>query len=295
MRKKCGASDLQVLKMLLGMVEIEDGETCRSDAETVFVHPNDPTLDGPYTPQTSKRVEFDKDGYPTDLADDGSPKRRRIFGKSPPIASAAQSPPARKLVERPSFLSQDSDGFPAALRAATPFPAQPCKSKAPKKEAVPLTADSMGYIPHAAKSETRAKPKAAAAVSKPKAKAKASADVAKPQAKAKAAADVAKPKANATAKATAKAEAQAKAKAPAKAAGKDWGHMFYKASNAMAIRRKFGKCNQIFSFSIGVKANLTADRYNGLLKLAKTCILRLLEGAAEDEVQAWAREQVKTI
>ena len=106
--------------------------------------------------------------------------------------------------------------------------------------------------------------------------------------------------------AKAKAHAKGKAKAKAKAGAaipvvsgengkKDWGTMFYKATGSFAIRRKWGKKEQVFQFKCPKGNKLNQEAKGKLEILAKKCLVRLLEGEMESEVGAWAQSQARLI
>lgn len=109
-----------------------------------------------------------------------------------------------------------------------------------------------------------------------------------------------RPKAKAKAQATGKAKAKAKAKAKVGAAEvgnirKDWGKMYYKHSGCFAIRRKWGKKEQIFQFKCNNANKLSASQHAALEVLSRKCILKLLEGCDEVQVSQWAQRQAQMI
>ena len=213
----------------------------------------------PATPIRSlkKELSLDDDGYPCLLTAPSSRYRIRIKSPDPAGSSVA------------SQLQQES-----------PAQAQLCPNSDPRQSqsSVPgsLNPEALGYVPvpkspAAAKAEAGVK---AAAKAKAKAKAKAAAHsngsvASKPKAKAKAA-------------------AQSHSSGPV-----DCQFMFYKKDNSMGIRVKGG--NQIFSFGIGSNNLVTKERFIALERLAKLCVIKLLEGQDVEEVKTWARQKALPI
>ena len=71
----------------------------------------------------------------------------------------------------------------------------------------------------------------------------------------------------------------------------DWIHMFYKNSNAYAIRRRHGDKKQIFSFKSSTKP-FNDDIKNQLLAIANMCLDKLKAGVSESDVETWAKAQM---
>ena len=103
--------------------------------------------------------------------------------------------------------------------------------------------------------------------------------------------------------ASAKAKAKAKVSVPPQTQGHceallpggklDCSWMFYKNNNSIGIRLRGGR--QIFSFGIGAKTTVTSIRYQALVKLAKQCIIKLLQGEGIDATKTWSQQQVQSI
>lgn len=102
--------------------------------------------------------------------------------------------------------------------------------------------------------------------------------------------------------ATGKVKAKAKGKGKAQAQSgtppgqvKDWTKMYYKATGSFAIRRKWGKKEQVFQFKCSKGNKLNTKQHSALEMVAKKCIVKLLEGAEELEIAAWSMQQAALI
>jgi len=246
--KKCTAEQLQQLKDLISMLQLDEGPDdeggCISEQETVWLDPAAPAT--PMSRILKREVSLDADGYPHMLSSHGSPVHRRITTKSPPAAS--------------------SPGAPGVLSAALLGYED---SKAKEVADAPSSAKAKASTKSAGSAAAPFDPKAKAKLD-PKAKTKVN-----PKAKTKSAA-VSPGSVNAHKRSMMDA-AQSKAELEASASNTklDFVWMFYKNSNSIGIRIKGGQ--QIFSFGIGAKSFLTDAKYQALVHLAKEVLCKLLE------------------
>ena len=69
-----------------------------------------------------------------------------------------------------------------------------------------------------------------------------------------------------------------------------YGVMWYKRTNSIGIRRKFGACNQAFSFG-GMRCELDEQQQRGF---AEMCLKKLDGGQSEEAVKSWVDEAVSS-
>ena len=65
--------------------------------------------------------------------------------------------------------------------------------------------------------------------------------------------------------------------------------LWYKDTNSVGIKQKFGEKEQIFSFGKLTSTNSKKD----LISLGDECVRKLNGGMSEGEVKSWAQEQAK--
>ena len=194
-------------------------------------------------------------------------------------------------------LTLDDDGYPCLLTA--PSPRYRIRIKSPNLAdspvAVQLQQESPAQDQLRSSSEPRRAENSGSGCLNPETLGYVSVPKSPAAAKAKAGLK-AKAKAKAKVMAVAKSVAskpKAKAKAAARNGTVDYQFMFYKNDNSMGIRVKGG--NQIFSFGIGSKILITKNRFIALERLAKLCVIKLLEGQDVEEVKSWARQEALPI
>ena len=182
-------------------------------------------------------------------------------------------------------VSLDEDGYPNLLPQSSPR--------------LRIRAKSPSQIPAARMDDRTSEPQLASSSPQSMATAK---QPLNPAALGYEAVTVASPRGKAKGKAVAKTATKAASKAKAKAVAAvqpvvggrlDCLYMFYKKDNAMGIRLRGG--NQIFSFGLGAKCQITAKRFTALERLAKLVIIKLLEGQDVDAVKSWAKQKVAPI